>query len=68
MGRRPLPAVRDLTRDGRWSTYDESVLKKIEWGRCAQTGQSGTAILMFFKKMKEVHGFIGVKSNSKSLL
>jgi hypothetical protein len=23
----PLPAVRDLTRDGRWSTYDVSVLK-----------------------------------------
>jgi hypothetical protein len=29
MGRRPLPAVRDLTRDGRWSTYDVSVLKKM---------------------------------------
>ena len=27
MGRRPLPAVRDLTRDGRWSTYDVSVSK-----------------------------------------
>jgi hypothetical protein len=27
MGRRPLPAVRDLTRDGRWSTYDVRVLK-----------------------------------------
>ncbi len=25
----PLPAVRDLTRDGRWSTYDVSVLKKM---------------------------------------
>jgi hypothetical protein len=24
MGCRPLPAVRDLTRDGRWSTYDIS--------------------------------------------
>jgi hypothetical protein len=23
----PLPAVRDLTRDGRWSTYDVGVLK-----------------------------------------
>ncbi len=23
----PLPAVRDLTRDGRWSTYGVSVLK-----------------------------------------
>jgi len=23
----PLPSVRTLTRDGRWSTYDESVLK-----------------------------------------
>ncbi len=25
MGRRPLPAVRDFTRDGRWRTYDVSV-------------------------------------------
>jgi hypothetical protein len=32
MGRRTLPAVRDLTRDGRWSTYDVSVLKLyIAW-------------------------------------
>jgi hypothetical protein len=37
MGHRPLPAVRDFTRDGRWSTYDVSVLKKMG-GRCAQTG------------------------------
>ncbi len=29
MGHRPLPAVRDLTRDVRWSTYDVSVLKKM---------------------------------------
>ena len=29
MGRRPLPAVRDLALDGRWSTYDVSVLKKM---------------------------------------
>ncbi len=29
MGRRPLSAVRDLTRDGRWSTYDVNVLKKM---------------------------------------
>jgi hypothetical protein len=29
MGRRPLPAVRDCTRDGRWSTYDVNVLKKM---------------------------------------
>jgi hypothetical protein len=29
MGRRPMPAVRDLTRDGRWSTYDVIVLKKM---------------------------------------
>ncbi len=36
MGRRPLPAVRDLARDGRWSTYDVSVLNKMG-GRCAQT-------------------------------
>jgi hypothetical protein len=33
MGRRPLPAVRDLTRDGRWSTYDVSVLKKMGGGK-----------------------------------
>jgi hypothetical protein len=34
----PLPSVRDLTRDSRLSTYDESVLKlsKISfWGKCA---------------------------------
>ncbi len=29
MGRRPLPAVRDFTRDGRWSTYDVSVRQKM---------------------------------------
>jgi hypothetical protein len=39
MGRPPLPAVRDLTRDGRWSTDDVGVLKKMGGeGRCAQTG------------------------------
>jgi hypothetical protein len=32
MGHRPLPAVRDFTRDGRWSTYDVSVLKKMGGG------------------------------------
>jgi hypothetical protein len=37
MGRRLLPAVRDLTRDGRWSTYDVSVRKKMG-GICAETG------------------------------
>jgi hypothetical protein len=41
MGRRPLPAMRDFTRDYRWSTYDMSVLKKMcvgrGGGRCAQT-------------------------------
>jgi hypothetical protein len=26
-GRRPLPAVRDFTRDGRWRTYDVSVVR-----------------------------------------
>jgi hypothetical protein len=36
MVRRPLPAVRDLPRDGRWSTYVVSVLKKMG-GRCSQT-------------------------------
>jgi hypothetical protein len=38
---RPLPAVRDLTHDGRWSTYDVSVLKLYNVsfrGRCARTG------------------------------
>jgi hypothetical protein len=29
MGHRPLPALRDLTRDGRWSTHDVSVRKKM---------------------------------------
>ncbi len=40
MGRRPLPAVRDFTRDGRWSTYDVSVRKKMGGGGviCAETG------------------------------
>ncbi len=32
MGRRPLPAVRDFTRDGRWSTYYVSVCKKMGGG------------------------------------
>ncbi len=34
-----LPAVRDLTRDGRWSTYDVSVFKLSNvtfWGKCAR--------------------------------
>jgi hypothetical protein len=38
----PLPAVSDLTRDDRLSTYDESVLKmsKVSFrGKCARTGQ-----------------------------
>jgi hypothetical protein len=37
----PLPAVRDLTRDGRLSIDDESLLKlsKVSFrGRCARTG------------------------------
>jgi hypothetical protein len=29
VGRQPLPAVRDFTPDGRWSTYDVSVCKKM---------------------------------------
>ncbi len=29
MGRRPLPALRDFTRDGRWSAYDVSVCRKM---------------------------------------
>ncbi len=38
---RPLPAVRDLTRDCRWSTYYVSVLKLYNFSfreRCARTG------------------------------
>jgi hypothetical protein len=37
----PLPAVCDLTRDGRLSTYEESVLKlsKVSFrGKCARMG------------------------------
>ena len=33
-----LPTVRDLTRDGRWSTYDVSVLKKM--GRKMRTDRT----------------------------
>jgi hypothetical protein len=43
MGRRPLPAVCDLTRDGRWSTYDVSVLKLYNvsfLGRGARMGNT----------------------------
>jgi hypothetical protein len=39
----PLPAVRDLTRDGRWSTYDVSVLKlsNVSFrGKCAHMGNT----------------------------
>jgi hypothetical protein len=41
----PLPAVLDidLTRDGRWSTYDESVLKLSNvsfQGKCARMGNT----------------------------
>jgi hypothetical protein len=35
--------VRDLNRDGRWSTYNESVLKLSKGsfrGKCARTGHS----------------------------
>jgi hypothetical protein len=35
--------VRDLTRDGRWSTYDVSVLKLSNvsfWGKCARMGNT----------------------------
>jgi hypothetical protein len=41
MGRLHLPALRDLTRDGRWSSYDVSVLRlyNISFrGRCERTG------------------------------
>jgi hypothetical protein len=43
MGRRPLPAVRDLTPDGRWSTYDVSILKlyNVHSGEgCARMGNT----------------------------
>ncbi len=39
----PLPAVRDLTRDGRLSTYDVSVLKLSNVslrGKCAQAWET----------------------------
>ncbi len=39
----PLPAVRDLTRDSRWSTYDVSVLKlsNVSFrGKCARMGNT----------------------------
>jgi hypothetical protein len=42
MGCHPKPAVRDLTRDGRWNTYDVSVHKLYNvlfWGKCARRGQ-----------------------------
>jgi hypothetical protein len=35
--------VRDSTRDGRWSTYDVSVLKLfivLFWGKCARMGNT----------------------------
>jgi hypothetical protein len=38
-----LPAVRDLTRDGRWSTYNVSVLKLYNVSfreRCARMGNT----------------------------
>ncbi len=43
MGRRPLPPVLDLSRDGRRSTYDVSVLKLTNVsfrGKCARMGNS----------------------------
>ncbi len=41
----PLPAVRDLTRDGRWSTYDVTVsvlkLSNVSFrGKCARMGNT----------------------------
>jgi hypothetical protein len=39
----PLPAVLDLTRDGRWSTYDVNVLKlsNVSFrGKCASMGNT----------------------------
>jgi hypothetical protein len=39
----PLPAVRDSTRNGRWSTYDVSVLKLTNVsfrGKCARMGNT----------------------------
>ncbi len=40
MGHQHLPAVRDLTRDGRWTTYDVSVLEKMGGKMRAQTGHT----------------------------
>jgi hypothetical protein len=46
MGRRPLPAVRDLTYDGRWNTFDENVLKlsKVSFRGVIRTLQSNINI------------------------
>jgi hypothetical protein len=41
IGCRPLPAVHDFTRDGRRSTWDVSVRKKMR-GICAETGYQAT--------------------------
>ncbi len=45
LGHRPLPAVHDLTRDGRWSTYDVSVLKKMGGGVHTERTPSKTATI-----------------------
>jgi hypothetical protein len=39
MGRRPLSAVRDFTRDDRWSTYDISGRKKMGGGGDMRRGR-----------------------------
>ncbi len=44
MGQRPLPALRDLTHDGRWSTYDVSVLKKMGGKMCTDRTPSKATI------------------------
>ncbi len=41
-----------------------------EWAglHCIVIVEQGTVIMMFFQKMMKVHGYIGVKSYSKTLL
>ncbi len=45
-----------------------ATLRRRGAGTGGRGGHEGTAIMMFFKKMIVVHGYIGVKINSKTLL
>ncbi len=75
------PAVHDLTRDGRLSTYDESVLKlsKVSfWGKCARTGhplklpshqQNSPGCVIFLKLASPVFctiSFLWLQASGKS--